>query len=226
MTNTVQRLSQLNVFSGLQNNELEQIAPLFIQQSFEKGKTLIGQRDNSSSVYFLCEGRARATMYSPSGKEVSYQELKAGEMFGEIAALDNLPRSTHVISLSKGEVLVLSGDDFNKLLMDHPLIARAVLMKMVGLVRFLCDRIFEYSTMNVGGRVRAELVRLAKQQTSVNGNPVVIENMPTHEELAGRLATHREAITRELGQLEKSGVIVKERSKITILDMEALASEY
>lgn len=225
MSNISTLLSRISVFSDLDQSELEAIAPLLTLQSFKRGETLIGQWDNSSSVYFLCEGSARATMYSPAGKEVSYQELQPGEMLGEIAALDNLPRSTHVIALTKGEALVLSSEDFNRLLVEYPSVAKASLLKMVGLVRFLCDRIFEYSTLSVGGRVKAELLRLAKQQAPQAKDTIVIENMPTHEELAGRLATHREAITRELGQLEKNGIIEKGRSRITILDMAALEGQ-
>ena len=222
MSNIATRLATINVFSELSPEALEGIARLFTSNRFERGATLISQQDTSSNVYFLLEGKVRATLYSPAGKEVSYQELKPGDMFGEMAALDNLPRSTHVISLVKGELLTLTSDDFNRLIMTHPVFARAVLMKMVGVVRFLADRIFEYSTMNVGGRVRAELMRLAKQHQADARGFITIDDMPTHEELAGRLATHREAITRELGQLEKAGVIEKHRSKVTILDMGAL----
>ena len=99
MSNIATRLATINVFSELSPEALEGIAHLFTSNRFERGATLISQQDTSSNVYFLLEGKVRATLYSPAGKEVSYQELKPGDMFGEMAALDNLPRSTHVISL-------------------------------------------------------------------------------------------------------------------------------
>lgn len=224
MESIEQKLSSMSVFNTLTDAELNHISGLFTCQNFSKGDTLISQKDQSKSVYFLYSGKVRAAMFSPSGKEVSYQELTHGQMFGEMSALDNQPRATHVIALEDGEVLILSQQNFHVLLDQYPAVAKATLLKLVELVRFLCDKLFEFSTLNVAGRVRAELLRLAKEKTAQTSGSVLLDNAPTHEELAGRLSTHREAITRELGQLQRRGLIHKERSKITIIDLELLAA--
>ena len=224
MENIQQKLSTISVFQTLSESQIKAIAQLFGSHRFDKGETLISQQDKTSSVYFLCRGKVRAAMFSPSGKEISYQELCPGQMFGEMAALDSLPRSTHVIALEAGDVITLSQENFNLILEQYPAVAKATLMKLVGLVRFLCERLFEVSTLSVAGRVRAELLRLAKQEKPIAAGTIVLENMPTHEELAGRLSTHREAVSRELGQLQRKGLIKKQRSRITILDIEQLAS--
>lgn len=219
-----ERLSRIRVFQTLDNNALEHIAPFFVHHAFVRGQCILTHGERSTAVYFLTEGRVRATMYSPTGREVSYQDLKPGEMFGELAALDQLPRSMHVIGLTAGECLIIAREDFMRLLAEHSGFAQAVLLKMAGLVRFLCDRLYEYATLSVAERLRAELIRLAHQENHNGSEPIVIRNMPTHEELANRLATHREAITRELGALEKNGIVRKQRNAVTILNMRALQS--
>lgn len=218
------QLAGIKVFSALQESALLSIAPVFGLHAFTRGQTIITHGERTSSVYFVSSGRVRATMFSPAGREVSYQDIGPGEMFGELAALDQLPRSTHVIGLSDGELLTVGREDFNRLLTSHPSVSNAVLLKMAGLVRFLCDRLYEYSALSVAERLRAELVRLARLQNTPAGQPIVINDMPTHEELANRLATHREAITRELGQLQKSGIVLKKRNQFTVVNMRALVS--
>lgn len=221
---TTERLAGIRVFSALSEAELASIAPAFSLHPFTRGQTLVTHGERTSSVYFIAGGRVRATMYSPAGREVSYQDINAGEMFGELAALDRLPRSTHVIGLCNGELLSVNREEFSRLLTQYPTVAQAVLLKMAGLVRFLCDRIYEYAALSVAERLRAELLRLARLQNVPAGQPIVISDMPTHEELANRLATHREAITRELGQLEKNGIVKKKRNQVTVMNMNALMS--
>lgn len=218
----VKRLASVKIFSGMDETTLKKIAMHFTLQTFKRNQTLVTHQDESNSVYFVISGSVRATMFSPSGKQVSYQDLQPGDMYGEMAAIDKLPRSTHVIAMSNGEQLQLPGDKFLGLLAQYPQISMAVMHKMTGVIRFLCERLYEYGALSVSGRVRAELLRLARLQGTPLAGRVDLDNMSTHEELASRLATHREAITRELSRLEKNGIVVKQRNKLTILNVSAL----
>lgn len=215
-------LSGIRAFSALDASERAAIAPLFSSQTFVRNQTLITHGERNSSVFFLMQGRVRATMYSPSGREIAYQDIEQGEMLGELSAIDQQPRSTHVISLSSGEMLILSREHFNHLMEHYPAFAHSVLLKMAGLVRYLCDRVYEYAALSVSERLRAELVRMIQQQKCDPGQPIVLSNMPTHEELASRIATHREAVTRELGHLEKNGILTKKRNQLTVMNLNAL----
>lgn len=219
---TLQQLTAIQAFHALDNAQLSTILPLLTPKPFVRGQTLITHGQENTSVYFLSSGRVRATMYSPSGREISYQDIEQGEMLGELAAIDQQPRSTHVISLSDGVLLSLSRNDFYHLLAQYPSFTQAVLLKMAGVIRFMCDRVYEFSALSVAERLHAELVRMIQQQRLDGHQPITIENMPTHEELACRIATHREAVTRELGHLEKKGILVKKRNQITVVDLDAL----
>jgi CRP-like cAMP-binding protein len=95
----------------------------------------------------------------------------------------------------------------------------ATLRHLTTQVRALTERVFEFSTLAVRNRVHAELVRLARDH---GGNDAVIRPAPTHTEIASRISTHREAVTRELNRLEDLGLIVREGRSLRVQDLERL----
>jgi CRP-like cAMP-binding protein len=95
----------------------------------------------------------------------------------------------------------------------------AILRHLTTQVRALTERVFEFSTLAVRNRVHAELVRLARDH---GGNDAVIRPAPTHTEIASRISTHREAVTRELNRLEDLGLIVREGRSLRVADLERL----
>ena len=217
-------LRTIKAFSGLSDDVLEEISPLFVTKKVRPPKIIIASGDDSTDVYFIVSGSVRATMYTPSGREVSYQDIHAGNMFGEMAAIDQMQRSTHVVAIEDTVLLRLSRNHFIDIISAHPSVGLATLHKVTNVNRFLCERIYEFSALDVNHRIRAELIRLAKDLVADSNGLVTIHNMPTHQELANRLATHREAVTRELNNLEKNSVITKSRNKTLILDKEKLES--
>jgi CRP/FNR family cyclic AMP-dependent transcriptional regulator len=237
MTTTIARsLAAVTTFCALDARAIDAIAPLFTTRTAKRSQTVIAHDDASTDVYFVLEGRLRATMFSPAGREISYQDLHAGDMFGELAAIDQLPRSTHVIALLDTRLAVINRHAFIGLLEQYPAVAHATLLKMAGLVRFLCDRVYTFGALDVNHRIRAELVRLAvPSEVHIDKNAApgtsdararraTISNMPTHQEMANRVATHREAVSRELRCLEKSGLIEKQKNMLVITDHQKLCN--
>ena len=224
LENTAKMLSTIKAFNGLDEEVLDRISPLFTRKIIEPPKIILSSGDDSTDVYFIVSGTVRATMYTPSGREVSYQDIHAGNMFGEMAAIDQMQRSTHVVAIENTVLLRLSRNHFIDIISAHPSVGLATLHKVTNVNRFLCERIYEFSALDVNHRIRAELIRLAKDLVADSNGLVTIHNMPTHQELANRLATHREAVTRELNNLEKNSVITKSRNKTLILDKEKLES--
>jgi len=220
--NTASLLSKLNAFNELDGNILNDISTLFHSRKFEKEQIILSSGENSTEVYFIVSGLVRATMYTPSGREVSYQDIPAGSMFGEMAAIDHRNRSTGVNAIEDTHLLRLTSKNFIDLISKYPSVGLAALHKVTKVNRFLCERIYEFSALDVNHRIRAELIRLAKDIKPNSNGEVTITNMPKHQELANRLATHREAVTRELNRLEKDEVIKKNKNKVLVLDIQKL----
>jgi len=182
----------------------------------------MGQADETREVHFIVSGRVRANLYSPDGQDVTFRDMGAGEMFGELAALDPAPRSANIVALAPTTTASLKASEFSLVLRDHPEVAAATFRRLVRLVRSLSDRVYEFSTLAVRNRIQAELLRLARDG-KISGNTARVEPAPTHAEIASRIATHREAVTRELGDLARAGLVERDGTTLVIRDVARLA---
>ena len=187
--------------------------------NFEQEELILNLNDKSTDVYFIVQGEVRVTVFSESGRRVIMNDLKPGEHFGEYAAIDGEPRSATIVAMNRTVVAQMSSQIFNALLVEHPFLALIVMRSMVSVIRTLNERVVEFSTLGVKDRIHAELLRLAHAGRIVEGAGR-ISPPPTHAEIASRISTHREAVTRELKQLERQGVIEKTKGSIVIKDIE------
>lgn len=167
---------------------------------------ILGFNDTSSDVFFVVSGQVRAVVYSGTGTQVSFRDLVAGSMFGELAAIDDSPRSACIEALETSLVARMPRDVFWGLIDKEPAFRRVVLLHLVSMVRSLTRRIVEFSTLSVASRLHAELLRMGLEQ-SVSQGRAFIRHPPTHTDLANRISTTREAVTRELGKLRKNSVM-------------------
>lgn len=206
MVVTAETLNVIRVFSELDIKQRQRLAESMAMRTLAPKQMVIAQDDDSSDVFFIVSGYVRATVFASNGKEVSFQDLGPGEMFGELSAIDGEARSTHVMALSEIRITTMTRDQFWDALLKYPPVAAHTLKRLSGLVRMHCERIFEYSTLGVKNRIHAELLRLARD-VSDQDTDVDIPDPPTHAEIASRVATHREAVGRECKHLESLGII-------------------
>lgn len=187
----------------------------------DRDELVISQNDKSLDVFFVLEGTARAAGLSEEGKLVTYREIPEGAIFGELSAVDNRPRSANVVAVGKLKVGRMTQSDFRDIIDTDDAFRWAFLSYLAGQARVMTGRIFEFSTMVVRDRLIGELLRMAELQQSLNGR-VEIPNAPTHYELASRISTHREAVSREMSSLSKRGLVTKQLKTITIHDIDVL----
>lgn len=215
-------LGSVSIFSGLSDQELASAAQRCRWRQFARGQTIVNAEDDTNDVYFVVEGSARAEVYSSSGRAVTFRDLGAGEIFGELAAIDRKPRSANVAALTDVTIASVSADEFWQLIDEYPAITAATLRRLTGLVRSLSDRVVEFSTLAVRNRIHAELLRLARDHKA-SENSAKIVPAPTHAEIANRISTHREAVSRELSSLARSGIIERQDGGLFIPDIDRLA---
>jgi CRP/FNR family transcriptional regulator, cyclic AMP receptor protein len=96
-----------------------------------------------------------------------------------------------------------------------------LLTSLIGTVRTLSERIFEFSTLAVKNRIHSELLRLAREGER-EANTARLSPAPTHADIASRISTHREAVTRELNDLTKSGLLKRDGRTLIISDVDKL----
>lgn len=212
----------IDIFSDLEPETVNQIAAACKWQRYAKGQEVISQKEDSTDVFFVVEGRVSASGYSREGKEVTYSEISRGELFGEFSAIDQKPRSAAIKTLEESHIGQLSAAKFREILIAHPSISLKLLEQLVSKNRYLTERIFEFSTLAVRYRVCAELMRMVDLEQVAN-DTYAIEPAPSHYQIATRLSTHREAVTRELSSLAQQGIVDVGRQKIHILSVSQLA---
>lgn len=221
MEDIIEVLASIEIFADLDRERLAAIAKRCRHDTYRRQQMIVSYGDTSGDVYFIKSGRVGVTMFSETGKEISFRQQKAGDLFGDIAAIDQQPRSASVVSLSNLELVRLSDTDFLKILHDMPEVSLRVMQRLSFLVRALSVRVFEFGTFGVRNRIQAELLRLAKasgQDTEV----INIYPAPTHADIASQVATHREAVTREFGHLADEGILEKRGRNLIIRDLARL----
>jgi len=118
-------------------------------------------------------------------------------------------------------VATLPGAAFRELIETEPAVALAMLPQLVSKIRALTTRVYEFSTLAVSNRIQAELLRLASLAKK-EGKGALIAPAPTHTEIAARVSTHREAVTRELASLARQGLIERDKNALVVTDLERL----
>ncbi len=217
-------LRRISLLDGLSEACLDGLAQQCAWHNVMPHQALATRTEDRREVYFLVSGRVRVTTYSANGRQVTFRDCSAGEHFGDIAAIDGLPRSADVVALESGLVAGLAREHFLALLRDEPRVALRVMHGLASLVRQLSERVIDLSTLGVHHRLHIELLRLA-QQAGVKDNRARLDPSPRHAVLAGQISTNREQITRELNALLREGLLSKDDRALVITDIARLAAK-
>jgi CRP-like cAMP-binding protein len=183
-----------------------------------KGTAILSKGDTSSDVFFVLEGRLQVLLYSANGREVSLRDLAEGDMFGEMAAIDGEGRSASIVALDDSRLMAMSRTDFRAAIEASTDAAMWLLGQLTARIRLMTERVFELSALNVQARLHCELLRMAAR--SIDG--LEVRPAPTHAELANRIGTHREAVTREMRALATQNIIRAGRRRIEFVDIARL----
>ncbi len=182
---------------------------------------IIADETESTDVFFIISGCVQISLLTSHGRETILREMGPGRLFGELAAIDGHPRSASVIALEDTVLATLSGSDFREFLSNVPKAGFWMAQQLAARVRNLTEKTFEMATMPVSNRLQSELIRLA-EESGIAADRSTIDPLPTHADLAARIGTHREAVTRELGTLAGEGIVAQTGRKLNIYSVSKL----
>lgn len=214
-------ISAIDVFRDIPQKKRELLCSLLKARRYLPNESIISCGDDSKDVFFIISGKVRVTTYTTGGKEVSFRDMSAGQMFGELSAIDGQSRSADVLALEESIVAVTPPDTFMRILHEYPEANELILRQLTKLVRNLADRIIEFSALSVKNRIHAEILRLAKNNI-LDDNTAEISPAPTHLDIANRISTHREAVSREFSDLSKNGILQRSSGKLIVHDIAQL----
>lgn len=199
----------------------EQLEPHARIVSLRTGQIVIGHQDHTTDVFVVIEGTLRVELFSLNGKEVILADVGPGELIGEFAALDDEPRSASVAATGACTLASIPGEVFSAAVLGNLATATWFAQRLVRQIRLLNERNFELNALAVRSRLHCELLRLSLR-AGIADNRALINPAPTHAQLASRIGSHREAVTRELQYLAKAGILALQTREIAVADVAKL----
>lgn len=217
ISQTADFLATIPLFSGLQREELQKFADLTRERSYPKGSVILFQDDPGDSLFVLRSGRVKVVLIGEDGREVILGVLEPGAHFGELALIDDQPRSAHVIAMEDANLLILRREDFRRRVEANPSVAWALLTELSRRLRRADVKIGGLVLLDVPGRIARLLLDLADEAGSST-----IEKPLTHQTIAQMIGASRETVSRAMKEFQDAGLITVERRKIGVGNREAL----
>jgi CRP/FNR family cyclic AMP-dependent transcriptional regulator len=219
---TMQNLfSRITFFKDVADLEFEKFERRCLWRRIDEGETVVDYEDESSDVYFIIAGEVRVLIRTPAGKEIILAEMRPGQFFGELSAIDGVQRSANVTALTRSEVCIMPAVVFRDVMFTSRTACDKILKMLSGRVRELNHRLAELSVLDLKHRLYSELMRLSHARPGHPGERAVTPP-PYHHILAARIGCRREQVTRELSTMTAEGMIEKTRGALVILKPQVL----
>ena len=202
------------LFAELDDRELASVANAAKTRRYAKDDVVFHADESGDVFCVIKEGQVKVTMISPEGKEIILSMLGPGDFFGEMALLDDEPRSATVIATEPLEVVTIWRSDFLQILSENFSLTKKVLAELSQRLRNASNRIESLATMDVYGRLARFFLDLARDQGKVLDNGYVAVIRPTHQAIANMIGTSRETVSRLIHDLMKQNLLLSEGKTI------------
>ena len=186
---------------------------------FAKGEVVFHKDDPATHLFVISSGTVKISIQDETGREVLIAVYRGGDLFGDLALLDDGPRSATVTALTETLAYSLSGDDLFAVMEKNPQALRALLARLTRIVRRVTGQVGDFVFLDLESRVAKYLLDLSEV------SPGKREVDMTQEDLASFVGGTRAAVNRSLADLEKLGAIVIGRRHIEVVDREKLREQ-
>ena len=218
----METLSSIPLFRDIDAVAQSTLAQRCSWRTYEPNELIIDFEEETCDVRFIESGWVRIIVRIATGKEMILAEMRDGDYFGEIAAIDNSGRSANVTALSRSKVCIMPQSVFLEALETQPSVNKKVLGLLAQRIRLLNGRLAEHSFLQTKHRLYSELIRLSRPRLGHEGQRS-ISPPPTQKELAARIGTRREVVSREIANLKRAKIIDKTTGALILSDVERLS---
>ncbi len=216
-------LRHIRLFDGISPSDMQEMEKITRMEEVKKRQPLYLTGDPSRNVYLLKRGRVKIANTAPSGKEVTFDILEPGEVFGELDVLEDAPRSTSAEALDDALICVIPRKDFDQYLAMHPTVMFK-LTKLIGLrLKKIQSRVEDLIFRDVPARLAHLLSELSKTEGVAEKQGVRLKVKLTHQEMANLIGCSRETVSTTMGQFRDDGLIQMDGRAITIVNEKGLS---
>jgi CRP/FNR family transcriptional regulator, cyclic AMP receptor protein len=209
-------LHEIPLFSTLDEKALHVLARACKFQHVGKGTVLFFQSDPSEFAYIVLRGDISIVLSSTDGRDMVINEMRPGDIFGELGILTKQPRSTSAIARTDSDVLVIPHDAFLRVIDSEPQLARRILEVTAKRLQRSGEREGALAFMDAQARLARLLLELEKEEKA-KGYVTI-----SQEELAHRTGLIRQTVAKALGKWRRAGWLITGRGHILILNHGAL----
>jgi CRP-like cAMP-binding protein len=209
-------LRNVPIFSELNEPDLATLAKVATRRRYPKDTVVFFENEEGDFFFMILEGRIKVTILGDDGREIILSVLSAGDFFGEMALLDNEPRSATAIAVEESELLSLHRTDFQNVIADNRGIMSALIRILTARLRRANHQISTLALLDVYGRVARVMLDMAREEGKRLKDGRIAFRRATHQEIANRIGTTRETVTRMLKDLERHALIRIEGKEIVL----------
>ena len=224
MSDVIELLRRVPLFSELDDPELERIAQVAIPRRFPDDTRVFHEGDPGDACFIVRTGSCRVTREHPDGRAITLANLGPGAIFGELAMLDGEARSASVDATEDTDLLALPASDMRALIRENPGMAEKLVVALTRRLREANERIARQSFQTVPSRVAGVLDQLLAEDRVAPTMRDGVTIRLRQSDLAQLAGTSRESVSRFLATLERAGVVQVGRGRVTILEPERLGS--
>ena len=217
-----QALQLVPFFNNLQDDEAKNLSKRLVLRRFGPDQVIFHHGDPGGLLYIIVNGKVKITHTTLDGQEAMLAIFGAGDFFGELALLDDSPRSATAEALEETETLTLHREEFIRYIGDNPDFALHVLHTLAQHIRRLNNQISDIFFLDLPARLARQLLQLASQHGQQTDDGIRIELSLTQTDLAEMTGATRVSINKALGRFRRAGWVRVSGRRFTILDEDEL----
>jgi CRP/FNR family transcriptional regulator/CRP/FNR family cyclic AMP-dependent transcriptional regulator len=215
-------LRRVLLFRELGDDMLDRLAAHLHRRAYRSATIVCDKDQPGDAMYIIESGRVRIFVPAQGGEELTLDHLGPGDVFGEMALLDGLPRSASAVTVEDSVLFMMSRDTFQLQLAESPQLASALLAMLSMRMRRLIEYTETLAFLDVYGRVAHVLLDMADRHGVQKDGGVLIDLAITQAELATMIGATRERVNRALAAFRAQGLIHMRGRKIVIRDARRL----
>jgi CRP-like cAMP-binding protein len=209
----------------MSETELAAVARDFASNRFQQGETIFLQGDTGQVLYLIRSGRVRIFVIGDEGQETSVILYGPGDVFGELAVIDERPRSASAVAMENTLVLTLGRDRLREHMQRAPQLALNFMKALSVRLRYSTQQVETLTFLDVPGRLARRLLQLAQDYGVAETDGVRINTTLTQSDLASLTGATRESINKAIGAFKRRGLVTTRQGYMVILDPDALRDE-
>src|SRR5215475_3935577 len=218
----ISALKRTQLFGELEEPELRALAERAVERRLARDEILFVAGDEARGLFVIASGALRAFREGVDGREQVIHVEREGATIAELPVFDDKPYPSTVAAEEETVVLYLDKNDVKTLCLNYPEIALAALKLLAGRLRKCAELVEALSLREVDQRLARWLLSEARARGSHGASGVEITLALSNQQIAARIGSVREVVSRALSRLQQSGLIRIDGRRITICDEQAL----